>query len=305
MSRKNAIEIGSGYLYCKVIGDGHCYANCYLEVGSKTYKDVDKFSTNEYVTKQKKFNIARKFRLDFANYLLSESNLTKEKIHSRLNFKASTIMAKYFYIDGELDSDGDFRGVGVDLGTLCAEYNGTNEESIYEIITDCFMFRDGSPITVDAVRALYETDAREHLIRWEPDRTPESVGIGIYSPTINYYALCNDISGDHDEIEMTVRNLINGASFLEFNVSILIARYFELNVTCLQLGSNYTEPIELSEPEPGRPCILMVNYENVHWDLVGHYNGKIFNLLMLNIDSRIKTALLKALNKLYAQGRIS
>lgn len=302
MSQNNKIKIGSGYIYYKVVGDGHCYANCYLEFGSKSYKNADTISSNSL--KPTKSNIARKFRLDFANFLLSESGISKEKIHSRLNFKSPTFMAKYFYIDGELDEEGYFRGVGVELANLCDMYDGSNEETLYEIISEYFLLRDKSQISFKAVKDLYETDIREHIMRLEPERSTQDVGIGLYSPTINYYAICNGISGDQDEIKLVIENLINGDSFLEFNTSILIAQYFDLNVTCLQLGSGYSKPLEISETKPGRPCMIMVNYNNIHWDLIAHDNGNDLNILLMNVDDVIKTGLLKVLNKLYNDGKI-
>ena len=72
------------YLYYKVIGDGHCFINCYLEAASESYQKDTNVSNRS--------KIARKMRVDFANFLLSTSDKSPEKISARLNIINPTTM---------------------------------------------------------------------------------------------------------------------------------------------------------------------------------------------------------------------
>ena len=87
---------GFGYLYHKIIGDGHCFINCYLDTCCPSYQKEK--------SGYKKAFIARKARLDFANYLMSESTKDPRDICVRLNIFNPSVMGTFFKNRGNDES---------------------------------------------------------------------------------------------------------------------------------------------------------------------------------------------------------
>lgn len=288
-------EIQSNYYWYDVVGDGHCFLNCFLEVFSNEYRDLKKKYIGSELT-NKRLNFVRKFRCDIANTLLSESEKTMGQIHSRLAFLNPTTMSKYFYIRDEYEIDGSPKSSYEELNMISSLYKLEGEstvEDLYEYIAMKLIFRNGNQITPSSVKQLYESDFRFH----EAGNNPSDYGVGDYSPTIKFYELCTNITGYDDDVKSIIENLINGDSFIEYRTSVIIANLLNINIVYFSVGGNYTNYDEILCNNHDAPYIFMINHNNLHWDLVGYKydNGLIFTFS--NPSENIKELLFKAINR--------
>lgn len=314
--------ISSNYYQYKVNPDGHCFLNSILEVFSPEYRNLEKEYTDIDILKNKQKSMLRKLRCDIANILISESNFSFEQIHRRLAFLNPETMCRFFYLENNYDEDGDYKSIFPELELMSKLYDGNNQEEIYKFIASTFKFRDNTEISAESVRSLYESDFRMHLYNFDrynydkyeseskKERDISSLGIGIYSPTINYYAFCKTIQVDNDEIEATILNLIDfdiendTDSFIEYNTSIIITNLFDLNIISFPIGLKYSEPLELSEYKKGKPYILMINHSNIHWNLIGYYHNNSMKFAFENISEQIKNLLFQAINEKFNRRKL-
>lgn len=287
-------EIESNYYWYDVVGDGHCFINCILEVFSAEYRQLkNKYSGSDLINKR--LNFVRKLRCDIANTLISESDKTMGQIHSRLAFLNPTTMSKYFYIRDEIDDDGSPKSSYEELNMISSLYKLEGESSIddlYEYLATKLIFRDGREITALNVKELYESDFRLH----EAGDNPSEYGVGDYSPTIKFYELCTNITGYDDDIKSIIENLIDGDSFIEYRTSVIIANLLNINIVYFSVGGNYTNYDEILCNEHNAPYIFMINQNNLHWDLVGYKYGNGMIFTFSEPSETIKELLFKAIN---------
>lgn len=142
---------GFAYLYHKIIGDGHCFANCYLDTCCKTYQKEP--------SKEGKAFIARKMRLDFANYLMSNSEKDPKDICARLNILNSSTMARFFKM---ADSEESTIPLFEEIQTLYKNTEGITFEDVYAMITSLELFSSETDelATHEYIKSLYERDPR-------------------------------------------------------------------------------------------------------------------------------------------------
>jgi hypothetical protein len=285
------------YLYYKVIGDGHCFINCYLEACCKKYRDE-----NNIVIKSK---IARKMRLDFANFLLSKSIKSAEEISARLNIINPVIMCKFIgYEDKDKSSYND-------LDHIKSLYD-PKDPFIYDFIYGLIMthnfilFETGQKLTFEDIKKLYETDHRILVAKTnflssagtEPD-DPSIYGYGKIPIDIGYYEITDGIGAGYNEFLQSINVLLSPTEYLGHIESSLFASYIGINVIIFPVGSYYKTYQKLIEYIQDAPELLMVNLGNNHWNMVSFKNGHDEQLLITGLSENAKNGLFKNLNTLY------
>lgn len=290
------------YVYHPVPGDGSCFINCYLESCYSNYRNEHSLTT--------KLNISRKFRLDFANFLMSESKKPAEKISARLNILNPSIMCRLLRMPNENDSSINI------LQDIEKSYNENEEDAedfIYGLIMS-YNFLDvttGKILTFDNIKNLYETDHRINVSRSENLSTngttpfdPTVYGVGKVPINIGFYELTTSIGSSYDELVNCIDILLHKTRFLEHLESSLIARFISINAIIFPMGTFYKNHYKLVETIEGAPVIMMVNLGNIHWNLVTYANENKEQLLLEGINENVKTALFNNLTILKNQGKI-
>lgn len=286
-------EVGNNrdaYFLHKVIPDGHCYINCYLEACSNRYQNEP--------NKKKRRQIAIKTRLDFANYLVSTCDWSKEKVSSRLNIINPTIMIKFFRSSEESFFE--------KLTEACHPYNEENDEFIYERILalNLLSVQDGRKATIEYIRFIY---TRDHRVNMAISDNPavqnidfSVYGVGRIPLNINFYKICHTAPSDYTVIESSIRTLIDHKAFLESLESTLIAKFMGLNSVALCLGFGYQKIIHLTQEDEQKLYLLLINIDNRHWDMIS------FNDMFLlgGINENILEGLFSNLNTLYKRNKI-
>lgn len=304
-------EIDSNYYWFDVVGDGHCFLNCILEIFSKEYRELTKkYQSMELINKRKQF--LRKFRCDIANTLMSESDKPMSEIHSRLAFLNPTTMSGYFYIKDQYDTDGSPKSSYGEL-ELVSELYKTDGKSItdelYKYLAGILIFRNGDIVTKDKLKELYESDFRLHEIKimelkenLSESLNPADFGVGVYSPTLKFYELCKNITGYDDDVESIIKNLLNDDAFIEYRTSVIIANLLNINIIYFSIGGNYTSYDEILCDDINAKYIFMINHNNIHWDLIGykHDSGLVFTFV--KPTENLKKILFDVLNMKYKSG---
>lgn len=290
------------YLYYKVIGDGHCFINCYLEAMSETYQN----ETN----RETRAKIARKMRLDFANFLLSESSKSSESISVRLNIINPNIMCNLLKF-----RDPDQSSI-TDLEYIKSQYNQNephSEDFIYGLILS-YRFvspATGEDLTYDEIKFLYETDHRINVAKAENISTggktpynPEIFGVGKIPINIGYYELTDGVGTGYQELMTSINTLLHPTEFLTHIESSLFAAYIGINAVIFPLGVYYKNHYRLIEHIQGAPELIMVNLNNIHWNLVSFKRNGDEQLLSIGIPEKAKDALFNNLTRLYSEGKL-
>lgn len=276
----------SNYVYHSVLGNGSCFINCYLESCLKNYRNEQSIS--------KKLNIAKKFRIDFANFLLSESKKPAEKISARLNILNPSIMSTFVKLP---NGDSSFRI----LEEISLNYNENVEdieELIYSLIIsqDLRRFDTGEPVTYNEIKYLYETDHRLNVCRSEQISSktkidPAVYGYGKIPINIGFYEIATSIGADYKAFLKSIDILLDHTQYLENLESTLIARFLGINTLVFPINSSYPTYFPLTEKFEGAPLILMVNLGNVHWDLIIYSKSKTEAYLFDEITENTKISL--------------
>lgn len=292
----------SGYTYHTVPGDGSCFINCYLEACYSNYRNE-----NSMV---KKLRIARKFRLDFANFLLSESKKSPGKISARLNILNPTVMCNIIKAKNPNESSVN---ILQEISEKYIETDDDAEEFIYGLILTYNFIDVGTRqvLTYEEIKTLYETDHRINVSRAENLSTngetpydPSVYGYGKIPINIGYYELATNIGSNYDEIEECIKILCHKSEFLTHLESSLIARFIAINAVIFPMGTYYKRYYKLIEPIQGAPEILMVNLSNKHWNLISYTNAKSEQLLLNNVPELAKNQIFNNLEVLYDQHRL-
>lgn len=303
MSKFDKLVIGGdpagsfAYLYYKVLGDNHCFVNCYLEACRKRYQN----ETNRLI----RSHIARKARLDFANFLIAESKKDTIKICSRLNIINPTIMCKFF-----CQSNGDSSFTA--LKSITAIYttdSENNDDEIYGmiLILELMMQDDMSPLTYETIKTLYERDPRINaaIANAKSERSKtinfESYGIDKFPINIGYYKLAFAVPIHYSIIIDTINYLISPTEFLNHNESSLLASFIDINAVSFALGTGYSNVLRLTENKPGVPELLMINLSSIHWNLISFKAGESEQLLVMDVPQTTKVSLFNRLKTLYEQ----
>lgn len=292
----------SNYLYHPIPGDGSCFVNCYLEGCYAKYRNENSLYN--------KMKIARKFRLDFANFLMSESKKSPEKISSRLNILNPSIMCQMIkFRDPERSSASTLE----EIMTTYDEREENAEENVFQCIYSNGFIDVGTQmeLSYNDIKKLYETDHRINVSRAENLSThgrepfdPSVYGVGKLPINIGFYELATSIGSSYEEIEECINTLCHKTAFLTHLESSLIARFFAINAIIFPLGTYYKNHYKLIEENPGAPQILMVNINNIHWNTVSFSNGVAEQLLLENIAEDTKNVIFSNLTILHSKGLI-
>lgn len=274
------------YLYYPVIGDGHCFINCFLEATSKTY-------VNEQ-NREKKSKIARKVRIDFANFLLSQSDKTAEFISFRLNILNPNVMSKLIGYNNSNKNSIE------DLNYIKSKYNPEEINNIYNLIYSYGFINIETKeiLTLDNIKFLFERDHRINIAKSE-NVSPEIYGFGKIPINIGYYELTENIGIGYDELISSINTLIHPTKFLTHLESNLFTSYIGINAIIFPLGTNYKNYYRLIESIKDAPELCMVNLNNIHWNLVSFRSGNNEQLLLKDISENAKNALFYNLTVLY------
>lgn len=290
-----------GYYYYKVIGDGHCFVNCYLQACAPSYQ--------REVNRPKKFNMARKMRLDFANFLMSESKKSAEKISSRLNIINPAVMSTFFSLrDGESSYP--------ILLAIQKEYDENlegSEEDVYGLILsmDLVDKKNGLPLTYEYIKNIYERDHRINAAIYdaasELSKTPnyEKYGVGKLPINIGYYEIAVIAPSDYNDIIRSIDVLLAEREYLNHLESTLLARYLDINVTYFPLGTSHRGHQKLVEYKDGVPEMLLINLNNIHWNMVSFQQRGEERLLLMGVPENTKMGLFTTLELLNSQNRLS
>lgn len=289
------------YTYHHVLGDGSCFINCYLEACSSSYKNA-----NTTV----KMRIARKFRLDFANFLLTKSSKTPQQISARLNILNPTIMSTLIKSTKPNESSTDV------LMEISSKYNENEEDSenfIYGLIMGYNFIDVGTKqvLTFVEIKELYETDHRINVSRAEVITThgttpydPSVYGYGKIPIDIGYYELVTNVGSGYDDIEQCVKTLCHRSEFLTHLESSLIARFISINAIIFPLGTFYKNYYRMIEHVEGAPELLMVNLKNIHWNLVAFTFNDREQLLLNTVPEKSKNSIFSNLSTMFDQRRL-
>lgn len=293
---------GTGYTYHHVPGDGSCFINCYLDACHTKYRKEISLSV--------KSRIARKFRLDFANFLLTESKKSAEKISARLNIINPSVMCNI------VKSNNDEKSSMQVLEEISKKYVETDEDAeefIYGLILS-YNFIDvesRQPFTYESIKTLYETDHRINVSRAENLSTdgmtiydPSVYGYGKIPINIGYYELATNIGSSYEDIEECIKTLCHRSAFLTHLESSLIAKFISINAVIFPLGTYYKNHYKLIEHVEGAPEILMVNLGNIHWNLVSFTRENSEQLLLDTVPIGSKDAIFSNLTTLYSQRKL-
>lgn len=287
----------SGYVYYKILADGHCFLNCFLEPLSITYKSEH--------NKSRRSHISRKLRLDFANYLMSFSNKSADEISIKLNILNPTTMFRFFK-----------RKVGTE--TLHVNFEEIkslflttkNFDIVFENILDLdLLTRTGTEVDIEYIMNLYQTDPRINDAIVESNFTDYSdnileKGIEKFPINLNYFDLIDTIPNDCQFIIDTIKLICHPNEYFEHTQSVLFANFMRINPIIFQMVDNVDKYYRLIENIEGVPDLLMVNLSNVHWNLVSFDSGVDNNILMFKVDEQTLNTLFKTLKEMYKRGNL-
>jgi hypothetical protein len=317
--------ISENYYRRKIIGDGHCFVHCYLTVLSKTYKEAE---SNREMT-----NIARKFRIDFANYLLQPSPISDEKLSEKINIDNPSIISNFFeYVsmdplvtltDKEKSSQALFEALKERFYNIDYKNDEKYESEIYNFYETIYIFslqdegtnkvlflKEGDT-SFENIQRIFKRDPRYNAYLIDKmnneDLNMEIYGIGNVPLNINYYyllpSIVPDYSGDGGdftkkaEIKKIIERLCS-QHFLEYPESILIARYIGVNITVYPLNSNYKKPFNLIEANELKESLNFINdgREGLqHWELIGWKDGDDDIVYLMKLSDETKTYLYEKL----------
>lgn len=298
----NDSQKANNYLYHTVPGDGSCFINCYLESCYSKYQKESSLTN--------KLRIARKFRLDFANFLMSKSKKSPEKISSRLNIINPSIMCTLLTFSDESKSS---IKILEEITTKYKENEEDAEEFIYGLILSYNFINVNTKkvITYEEIKELYETDHRINVSTAENLSSngktpfdPSIYGVGKVPIDIGFYELTTSIGAGYEELTNCINILISKTEFLGHFESSLIARFIAINSIIFPMGTYYRNHYVLVEPIEGAPEIMMVNLGNIHWNLVSYNDSKHEQLLLEGITETTKNTLFYNLSLLYNQGKL-
>lgn len=287
----------SGYVYYKILGDGHCFLNCFLEPLCNTYK-------HEH-NKSRRSCIARKLRLDFANYLMTFSSKSAEEISIKLNILNPTTMFRFFKHRVE---DKSVYTIFEEIKTLFLTTN--NFDIVFEYILDLdLLTRIGTEVDILYITNLYQTDPRINDAIVESNFTDYTdnlfeKGIDKFPINLNYFDLIDTIPGDSQTIVDTIKLICHPTEFFEHMQSVLFANFIRINLIIFQMIDSVDKYYRLIENIEGVPDLLMVNLSNVHWNLVSFDTGIDNNILMFKVDERTLNTLFKTLKEMYKRGNL-
>lgn len=273
------------YLYKLIIGDGHCFLNCYLHSCCPSYNSIDK---------SLKGPLARKLRLDFANFLMSDSDMTAEKVSMRLGFLNPNVISTFLKTSkGESSLN--------TISELSQIYDGTNEEEVFELLSYADLINtDGHKVDKKYLKELYSKDHR--ILVAKADGIPEEqLGIGIYPINLKIYEMLKFIPMSYQDIEEIIEILIHPSKYLTHFESILFAEYVGINAVCFNLGHSdggYKQVYDLTERKEGCPDIFLINMSNVHWNMVEYRDSNSHSSIMMGVDSKTKNIIFEKLNEL-------
>uniref|UniRef100_A0A6C0BE91 Uncharacterized protein n=1 Tax=viral metagenome TaxID=1070528 RepID=A0A6C0BE91_9ZZZZ len=274
---------GFQYVYHRIIGDGHCFVNCYLESCSPTYLNCSNTSD--------KSKISRKLRIDFANYLMSDSKKTSEEISERLGFLNPSTMSKFLRLDQDQSSI-------VSLQDHCSNFNGNNADEIYSLILSSrYKTKNGVDVTIEYLHDLYKKDHRLTLAESDGAK-PEDYGYGRLPITIRYYESVEAILPYKDLLK-SIATLLSPFEFLNQMESTLIANYIGINATSFVLGLGYTQILDLVPRRESCPELLLINIGNVHWNMVRLEMNGNNQLILMGVPYSTKKSIYDVLKKLY------
>ena len=279
------------YLYHRVQGDGSCFVNCYLEACNERYR-------NE-LSDPRKTRIAKKLRLDFANFLISESKKTAEEISARLNILNPSIMANLIKFP---NSDESPILALTEIGNFYDENTGNYDEIYTLILSYEFIDRQtGVKLLYDDIKKLYETDPRinialsDHIsTSYTEENNPGFYGYGRVPINIGYYEIATSITGDFETFKETIQIIISGGDLTNIE-STLISKFIGINSYIFPLGLGYHNHYYMVDKVQGKPEILMVNRSNIHWDLVTFFSNNEESFLFLDLSESDKSNLMNNL----------
>ena len=257
----------------KVRGDGNCFINSILEVFCSEYRNLDDRYKKAY---------SDKVRLDIAYYLLSKSNKSKEEINSRLAIINTSVMCKYFKNDDNYAFDY--------LNGLKELYlkNELNKEEIYYLISENLTDINEIHFSVDNIKYLYENDFRLHEI-FLYKNTIEAINFSLESFFVNdydndlvFYEICESLISGVDQIEMVITNLIDFNSWINEITTNVICSLLNLNLIIFPKGLGYTDIQYYNCNKINSKYIMMINYNNTHWDIIGVKQNKKFIFCLEN-----------------------
>lgn len=288
------------YLYHKVLGDNHCFVNCYLESCCERYKKEPNNSVRSH--------IARKARLDFANFLLSESKEDPIKICTRLNVMNPTVMCKFF---SQFNGDSSFTILD-EISNIYKSIKNIDEDEIYGTILSCNLIleEDMTPVTYDIIKNLYERDPRINAAiadaksEGSDEINFDIYGINKFPINIGYYEIAFAVPTNYNIIINTIDYLISPIEFLNHNESSLLATFIDINAVSFALGTGYSNFFRLTENKQGAPELLMVNLNNIHWNAISYKQGDFETLLVMEVPETTKIALFNRLKFLYDQRKL-
>lgn len=317
LTRKTEIPVASDtkagyeYLYKIIKGDGHCFVNCYLNACSKTYRNLSEDMKTAY---------SRKLRIDFANFLMSDSTKSEEEISMRLGFLNPNVMCRFLKL-----SSGESSLTA--LTEICSIYDGKNEDEIFDLLesanlisSDLFtdnleIFKDKlnisleiSPVemTIDVLRALFSIDHR--ILVSKTDSISETeLGVGLYPITLKIYEMVKYVPPSYQIIDDAIKRIISPTIYFEHFESNLFAEYVGLNAVCFNLGergSSYTQLYDLTERKEGNPEIFLVNMLNIHWNMITFKSKEYYVYIMVNVDDKTKDVIFQQLMDLNRRGAL-
>lgn len=292
------------FLYHKIIGDGHCFINCYLESLLPIYRNI--------MDRNLKTSIARKVRLDFANFLLSPSKKSDKEISTRLNFINPNIMCI-------LIKSNDVNKNSIDHLEIIKDFHNKNkhvekyENQIYLFIESLNLIdvETNLKLTYDRIKYIYETDHRINVSKAEyisskgnSPFNPEIFGVGKIPINIGFYEIAENIGTGYDEFIKSINILIHPTEFLTHFESTLFASYIDVNSIIFPIGNYYRDYYKLNEKIDDVPDIFMVNINNIHWNLISLYISGNEGFLLNNISDEIKTLIFRNLCILHEGGKL-
>lgn len=284
------------YLYHKIIGDGHCFINCYLDSCCRTYQKESNLS--------RKSHIARKMRIDFANYLMSESDQDPKFICQRLNILNPTTMASFFKLENTDDH------VVPLFSEIEDTYKSSEEidfDTLYALILslDLRVRATGESVTMEFIKTAYERDPRMNIAIDESRSFPnatvdlDSTGIDRIPINIRFFELSNTVPTSADQIIESINILLSPYEFLTHEESYKIAKFLGINVIVFPMGNNYKDYLRLIDNVEGAPEILLVNLNNFHWNMISFKIGNNEQKLLIDVPEESKKQIFKNLQENY------
>ena len=312
---KNDQVVGEYYVH-KIDGDGNCFINCFLDCISDSYNRTD--------NRKIRTAIGSKTRLEFAKFLISESYVDDLEIALRLNIKNAPdlfslilrnsdgsssyeilkeICSEYVDYDKEISDKIIENLSNLDLRKYRIPEEGESNNA----------YLNDDPISEDELINLFLTDPRLNLYYSQPkglirdpnngeeyyDRSKdvtdeekikelESYGYGVYPLNIGYYEITDTLVPDIKLFEETLDILIsvNGnIEYLQHQQSVLFATFIGFNTSYFHLYNGKIEKNELSTYKPDLPNITLINFNNIHWELIIYkcnVNGKTYKAMKVS-----------------------